>query len=56
MDEVERIGITIMGTLPDDEALLEFDMEQKSLLDLPDDSVAVQAVDRLMEKIGAVIG
>ena len=51
LDEVEKIGIPIICTLPNDEALLEFDMERKSLLDLPDDSPAVEAVKVMMEKV-----
>ncbi len=55
MDEVEKIGVPILCTLPDDQALLEFDMEQKSLLGLEDDSPAVLAVDDLMERIQTTI-
>lgn len=51
LEEVEAIDIPILATLPSDDALLEFDMERKSLLDLPDDSLAVKAVDNLMIKI-----
>jgi CO dehydrogenase maturation factor len=55
LDEAHKIGIPILCTLPDDNALLEFDMEQKSLLDLPEDSLAVIAVDQMMEKIKTII-
>ncbi len=47
--EVEEIGVPIVAVIPDDPALLEFDMEQKSLLDLPSDSLSVIAVDQMME-------
>ncbi len=56
LDEVERIGVPILCTLPNDDSLLEFDMDQRSLLDLPDDSLAVKAVDDMMEKVQEVIG
>ncbi len=46
--EVEEIGVPIVAVIPDDPALLEFDMEQKSLLDLPNDSLSVTAVDQMM--------
>ncbi len=46
--EAEEIGLPIVGIIPDDPALLDFDMEKRSLLELPDDSPAVQAVDRLL--------
>ena len=51
LDEVERIGVPIIATLPDDNNLLDFDMECRSLIDLPDDSPAVLAVDSLMSKV-----
>ncbi len=56
LDEVERIGVPILCTIPDDDNLLEFDMEQRSLMELPDDSKAVLAIDRMMEKIKETIG
>jgi len=55
LDEAERIGVQILCTLPNDDTLLEFDMAQKSLLELPDDSPAVVAVDGLMEKVLGII-
>lgn len=48
MKEVEEIGLPILGTIPYDPALLEFDMEERSLIDLPDDSLAVTAVEKIM--------
>ena len=56
MDEVEKIGVPILCTIPDDRNLLAFDMEQRSLLDLPDDSAAVKAVDQMMEKVRGLFG
>ncbi|MCP4719804.1 MAG: protein AcsF, partial [Desulfobacteraceae bacterium] len=55
LDEVERIGVPILCTLPNDDSLLEFDMDQRSLMDLSDDSLAVKAVDDMMEKVQEVI-
>ena len=49
LNEVKEIGVPIVGTIPDDPALLEFDMERKSLLDLPDSSLSVLAVENLMD-------
>ena len=46
--EVKEIGVPVVGTIPDDPALLDFDMERKSLLDLPDSSLSVQAVEKIM--------
>lgn len=49
LDEVAEIGIEIVGKIPDDPLLLDFDMERKSLLELPSDSPAVSAVVQTME-------
>lgn len=46
--EVEEIGVPLAGIIPDDPALLSFDMEKRSLLDLPDESPSVAAVDTLL--------
>ena len=46
--EVAEIGVPLAGIIPDDPALLSFDMEKRSLLDLPDSSPSVQAVDTLI--------
>ncbi len=51
LDEVEKIGVPILATLPNDDALLEFDMQRRSLLELSDDSPAVIAVDGLMDTV-----
>ncbi len=51
LNEAEKIGIPIVCQIPEDKALLEFDMERKSLIDLPDDSSAVMAVDAMMNEI-----
>ena len=50
IDEVEEIGLPIMGVIPDDPALLDFDMERKSLLDLPDDSLSVRAIESMLRE------
>lgn len=51
LDEVEQIGVPLLCSIPQDDNLLEFDMERRSMLELPDDSPAVVAVNGLMEKI-----
>ncbi|MCP3940497.1 MAG: AAA family ATPase [Desulfobacteraceae bacterium] len=55
LDEVERIGVPILCTIPEDDNLLEFDMAQRSLLELGDDSKAVKAVEDMMRKVQEVI-
>jgi CO dehydrogenase maturation factor len=51
LDEAAQIGVPILCTIPQDDNLLEFDMERRSLLELPDNSPAVVAVKGLMEKV-----
>ncbi len=50
LEEVEEIGLPIVGIIPDDPALIDFDMEKRSLMELPDDSPAVVAVDSLLRE------
>ncbi|MDP3481276.1 MAG: AAA family ATPase [Desulfoprunum sp.] len=48
LSEAEAIGIPLAAIIPDDPALLEFDMEKRSLLELPDTSPSVMAVNTLL--------
>ncbi len=50
LEEVEEMGVPIVGIIPDDPALLDFDMEKKSLMELDDDSPSVAAVAELLEE------
>ena len=49
--ELDRLGIEPTAIIPQDETIYKYDLELKPLLDLPDTSVAVRAVDDLMAKI-----
>ncbi len=49
--EMERLGIVPAAVIPVDEDLKRYDLEQKPLFDLPDTSLAVEAVSELMEKL-----
>jgi len=50
-EELDRLGIVPTATIPVDEDLKRFDLEQKPLFDLPDTSVAATAVKELMDKL-----
>ena len=50
MNEVDEIGVPVVGIIPNDPALLDFDMEKRSLLELPDSAPSVVATDNLMEE------
>jgi CO dehydrogenase maturation factor len=49
--KVEEKGLKIIGSIPEDEQIGRFDLEGKSLLDLPDDNKVAQAVGEMAEKI-----
>jgi CO dehydrogenase maturation factor len=54
--EMERLGIGAAATIPVDEAVKRYDLEQKPLFDLPETSQAVVAVNELMDRLLANIG
>jgi CO dehydrogenase maturation factor len=49
--ELARLEIDPVATIPLDEEVCDYDLKLKPLLDLPDTSKAVKAVDKLMAKI-----
>jgi CO dehydrogenase maturation factor len=50
-DELEKLHLKADIMVPQDEVLYRFDLEQQSLLNMPDTSLAVQAINNLMDKI-----
>jgi CO dehydrogenase nickel-insertion accessory protein CooC1 len=50
-DELSRLGIGSVVTIPVDKEVYEYDLKLKPLLDLPDTSKAVKAVDDLMTRL-----
>jgi len=50
MNELEKLEIKPDAVIPQDELICQYDLLQKSLLDLPDDSVSVQAIEELMSR------
>jgi len=50
-EELARQEIEPVATIPLDEELYQYDLKLKPLLDLPDSSKAVRAVDHLMAKL-----
>lgn len=47
----QRAGLELFGWIPEDENITRFDMEARPLLQLPDDSPAVVAAERILSKI-----
>jgi len=51
-DEIERTGLTVIGDIPLDPLVVEYDLAGKPLFDLPDDAVSVQAVESILNRAG----
>jgi CO dehydrogenase maturation factor len=49
--EIQAQGLNLMAVIPEDPLISEYEMKGKPLLDLPDDSPAVQVVAAMMEKM-----
>ncbi len=49
--EVETLGLPLLGAIPEDGFISEFEMRGRPLLELPEESPAVRVVDRMMEKM-----
>lgn len=49
--ELERLGLKYDALIPLDELIYQSDLQLKSILDLPENSLSVQAVNSLMAKI-----
>ncbi len=50
-EELDKLGIDPVATIPLDEEVYEYDLKLKPLFDLPDTSKAVRAVNDLMTKL-----
>ncbi|MFC1917158.1 AAA family ATPase [Chloroflexota bacterium] len=50
-EELTKLSMTPGAVIPYDEEVKRYDLEQKSLLDLPDTSKAVKAVKELLDKL-----
>ena len=48
----EELGLELIGMIPVDEMIVERDLAGEPLFDLPDDSVAVQEVEKIAQKLG----
>ena len=49
--EIEGVGLETIGVVPKDEAVLRYESDDQSLLELPADSAAAAAVDQIVEKL-----
>jgi CO dehydrogenase maturation factor len=53
-DRAKEIGLEVVGHIPDDENVAEFDLKGKPTLNLPDDSPCVNAVRDIMERLNLI--
>jgi CO dehydrogenase maturation factor len=51
VNELETLKVAADTLIPQDELVYQADLKQNSLLNLPDDSIAVKAVNRLMIRV-----
>lgn len=49
-EEIKKTGLELIGTIPADEQVMQYDLLGKPLVDLPDDSLAVAAVNDILKK------
>ena len=52
--KAKEIGLEVVGHIPEDENVAEFDLEGKPTLNLPDDSPCVNAVRDIMERLNLI--
>ncbi|MBE3589100.1 MAG: AAA family ATPase [Thermoanaerobacteraceae bacterium] len=49
-DEIQRTGLELIGTIPNDQQVFEYDLRGKPLVELPDDSPVVSAVTEILRR------
>jgi len=50
----KRIGYELAGIIPEDELIMKYNLAGKSLLTLPPNSAAVEAVKNIVKNIGLI--
>lgn len=51
-DEIAHTGLKVIGDIPLDPLVVEQDLAGKALYDLPDEAVSVQAVEKIISRVG----
>ncbi|MCK4268271.1 MAG: AAA family ATPase [Actinomycetia bacterium] len=49
--EAKKRELELIGVIPADDLLLKYDMNDRSLLELPDDSAAIQAASKILDDV-----
>lgn len=52
--EIDQTGLELIGTIPVDANVAEYDLHSKPLVELPDDSPALVAVGKILKKSGII--
>ena len=50
--EIEKQGLTLLGVVPQDETVYEFDCDGTPIVDLPEDSPVRKAVVEIIDNLG----
>ena len=50
-EEIEKTGLKLLGIIPNDPLVTEYDLKSKPLFELPSDSSAVKAVYEILDKL-----
>jgi CO dehydrogenase maturation factor len=50
-EEIEKTGLKLLGTIPLDPLVAEYDLKGKPLTDLPDDAPAVRAAEEILNRL-----
>ncbi len=53
-NEIDKTGLTLIGTIPMDSNIVEYDLRSRPLVDLPGDSPAVAAVAEILKKANII--
>jgi CO dehydrogenase maturation factor len=51
MEEIEKQGLTLLGVVPHDDQVYEYDCEGKPTVNLPDDSPVRLALEEIIKKL-----
>jgi len=51
-EDVRQLDMRVLGFIPDDDRIAEYDLAGRALVTLPDDSPAVLAVEKILNEIG----
>jgi len=51
LDIIRKYDLIYLGSIPEDSLVIEYDLEEKSLLQLPDSSSAVKSSEQLLDRV-----